>query len=180
MKRIVFFLLAAVVLGSFTLSDKGAVNIEIKKGGMQINTVWITPEWKLPAFASALGKESRSKDGVNETYTYDIKGIVLFEPIENTMLTGKVSEMQVYYTAADTFDTSPKGFFKGSIKVDKLNVDATLTPDLMRKKLSDWKESAAYMDHTYRMSSKGIYIYFQFSQDEKSLVKLSIGKDKAK
>lgn len=165
---------------SFNMVTPADVTIQVKKGGFKINTDdIISTAWSLEKMQAALGKADRDRDGYNITHTYDDLCMVLFEPKSNETGTGVVSEVQVYFRVKEPNNVTPTGnTFKGNLMVDKLKVTRELDSKTMLKKLKKWKKTDSYMEHNYRMASNGLYIYFQFADDEKTLLKVSIGPDK--
>lgn len=169
----------AITLGvsSFTAANEG-VAVKIKKGKMAINGKIVTADWSLSGYKSVLGEPERSRDGYNKTHTYDAKSIVLFEKMADKVATGTVSEVQFYYYVPEANNVTPKGQFSGTIKIDNLVVSRNLTSKQMLAKLKKWNKTDSYIEHSYRMASKGLYIYFQFNDAEDGLVKISVGPDK--
>lgn len=180
MKRTIIAFVAAVALfvsSGFSPNESGN-SIIVKKGKFTINNVNVTPAWNLAPILAVLGEDARKRDGYNTTYTYDNKGMVAFEPMKDKKQTGLISEFQTYFSIPEPNNVTPSKGFVGTIKIDKLVVTAALTPAVMMKKLKGWNKTDSYLSHSYRMASKGLYIYFQFNDDETSLVKISIGPDK--
>jgi hypothetical protein len=181
-KALTFFstFIAILLCASFAApaSPEGIV-IKIKKGNVTVQGAKITPGWSLSTFKSALDEPERTRDGYNKTHTYDKFSIVLFEPVRDKKPTGQVTEFQLHFSVPDPNEVTPKGDgFKGTFKVDKLTVTENLTPDEMMKKLKGWKKTDSYIEHSYRMAYKSVYIYFQFNDSETMLIKTSIGINK--
>jgi hypothetical protein len=183
-KKLSLFVTIAILFGgltSFSSSSSGSTSIAVKKGKITINGVAILPSWGLDLCKKALGEPDRSRDGYNKTHTYDTKCVVLFEKVSNKVATGTVSEIQAHYSVPSANDVTPKGDgYSGKLTVDKLKVTSSLTATEMKAKLKNWKVTDSYLEHSYRMASSGIYIYFQFNEAETQLVKVSIGPDKKK
>lgn len=182
MKRILIACFAActlLVAGGF--APKGTVQeVIVKKGKVKVNGVQVVPDWTMGPALKAIGETPRKRDGYNITHTFDNLGMVLFEPHKDKVASGSFSEFQIHFFVPEANNVTPTSGFVGKIKVDKLIVTSALTAAQMRKKLKGWKETESYLDHSYRMSSNGIYIYFQFNQDDTKLHKISIGPDKRK
>lgn len=174
MKRI---LLLLVVTSFGLLNATAQTTVIIKKGKFKVADASVTPNWKLSDVQAKIGPAERPRDGYNKTHTYDVRGIVLFEKMEDKTPSGKISEVQCYFSVPEPNNVTPKGTFTGTLKVDKLEVTGSLTATEMLKKLKKWKKTDSYLEHSYRMASKGLYIYFQFNDDETRLVKLSCGPD---
>lgn len=181
LKKFSLFLVLAIGLtgfSSFSSTDTDTI-VTVKKGHLLINGVDITSDWSLAKCKKALGEPDRTRDGYNKTHTYDKKSIVLFEPMEDKKPSGRVSEVQVYFHVAEANNVTPNGDgFSGTAKVDKLKVTIGLGATEMLSTLKKWKKTDSYIENSYRMASKGLYIYFQFNQSETSMVKISIGPDK--
>ncbi|MCX6181283.1 MAG: hypothetical protein NT150_05110 [Bacteroidetes bacterium] len=124
-----------------------------------------------------MGKSDRTKDGYNITHTYDQKGLVLFEGKNKP---GHINEFQIYFSHPNPNEVSPKGIFVGNLKIDGLTIYSSLDSETMLKKLKKWKKTDSYIEHSYRMQFKMTYIYFQFADDEKTLIKVSIGQASTK
>lgn len=178
MKNKIFIPLLALIAVLFTaLTDGTGISVKIKKGNFSINGQKVSDDWALNKFTGALGLPDSTRLGYNKTHTYHSNGIVLFETSPNKIPSGNVAEIQFYFSDIAKNEVSPKNIFVGSVKIDKLNVDASLTYVTLKEKLSKWKTTTSYLSHSYRYSNKGIYIYFQFNETEDRLQKISIGKD---
>ncbi|HEY1039658.1 MAG TPA: hypothetical protein VGF30_09655 [Bacteroidia bacterium] len=159
------------------VGDSGAIKGKIKSGVLQLGKAQFKGEWQLDELINAIGTDYRKRDGYNTTYTYDEKGIVLFNPKDTKI----VSEVQFYFTKpAETNNVMSTGLFTGEMKVDKLKVRADLTSAEMKKKLKKWADSDSYMEHNYRKELNGVYIYFLFNDAETTLIKMSVGVAKKK
>lgn len=182
MKRILaLFTLIAFVAGAssfMTPAGDSSTVVKIKKGKFFINGSHINSGWGLGICKTALGEPDRVRDGYNKTHTYDSKSVVLFEPMKDKTPSGTVSEIQFYFYVPEPNNVTPNGQFGGSIKVDKLVVTKNLSAKTMLSKLKSWSKTDSYIEHSYRMASKGLYIYFQFNDNEDQLVKISVGPDK--
>jgi hypothetical protein len=183
MKKIILAALVGIIsfIGLSFVPAASDPTVVIKKGVMKINGVNVTADWSLSNFKKALGEPDRTRDGYNKTHTYDKKSIVLFEKMSDKKPSGTVSEAQFYFHVAESNNVTPDGpAFSGTIKVDKLVVSRNLSATTMLAKLKKWEKTDSYIEHSYRMASKGIYIYFQFNDSEDKLVKISVGPDKKK
>ena len=153
--------------------------VAVNNGNFAINGVSMITPWSLTTCEKALGKADRSRDGYNITHTYDELSVVLFEPKSGEKGGGIVSEIQFYFSfPPDPPSLAPKGLYKGNMKIGKLNVQADMTSAQMRNGLKGWLETDSYSEHNYRMSQKGLYVYFLFNDAETKLIKVSIGPDK--
>jgi hypothetical protein len=88
-----------------------------------------------------------------------------------------LSEIQFYLAQGDTNRVTPTGFFVGKMHVENLKVTSAITPAELKNKLKDYIETNSYMEHSFRLSYKGLYIYFLFNKEETQLLKISVGKD---
>ena len=165
---------------SFNMPAPADVTVQIQKGEFKINTDdVISTAWSLEKMQAVLGQADRDRDGYNITHTYDDLCMVLFEPKKGDAGTGIVSEVQIYFRVAEPNNVTPTGnTFKGKLVIDKLTVTRELNSKTMLKKLKKWTKTNSYMEHNYRMANKGLYIYFLFADDEKTLLKVSVGPDK--
>ena len=170
-------LILLVVTSAFSIKrTQSKKTFTVKNGKVAINKKTITPNWLLSDCKSALGEPSKTKQGYNNTHTYDDLGIVLFESAKDKVGSGIVSEIQYYFSSPpEPNSVTPNGFFTGVVKVDKLTVTSALSATVMLNKLSKWQKTDSYMEHNYRMANSGLYIYFQFNSDETKLIKMSVG-----
>ena len=180
MKRlltIIFFLFFITTI--YAQSVAGKIVVTIKAGNFNIDKSIVTNGWKLDAVKAVLGNAERRREGFNTTHTYDHYGIVLFEKNSDKVPSGILSEVQFFLAAGDTNVVIPKGFFVGKIQVEDLKVSSTLTYKELMGKLKNYIEidDDSYMLHNYRLSYKGLYIYFKFNEAENTLLKMSVGKD---
>jgi hypothetical protein len=189
MKKFILFVPFAFLfflLSSFNSVTPAGMDVSVKKGKLTINKMYMvqdaaTKNWTLANCEKALGAADRSRDGYNVTHTYDELSVVLFEPKSGEKGSGNVSEIQFYFSfPADPPSLAPKGLYKGTMKIGKLNVRADMTSAQMKKGLKGWLETDSYSEHNYRMSQKGLYVYFLFNDTETKLIKVSIGPDKTK
>lgn len=182
LKKLSLLLALTIVFGgltSFSGSSSSDTSIVIKKGKFKINGVAILPSWGLDLCKKALGAPDRTRDGYNKTHTYDTKSIVLFEKVKDKTPSGTVSEIQAYFSVPEQNDVTPKGSgYSGSITIDGTKITSSLSATDMKAKLKKWKVTDSYLEHSYRMASKGLYIYFQYNEAETKLTKISIGPDK--
>jgi hypothetical protein len=165
---------------AFVSGSSGLTALSIKNGIFKANTAVVNDDWQMSDVVAALGTAERIRDGYNRTHTYDNCGVVLFEEFLEEKGTGRLKEFQVYFSQPEKNDVTPNGYYTGSAKVDKLSVSKNLTPKVMKKKLKGWSETDSYIEHSFRMANKGVYIYFQFNESETGLIKMSVGPDKKK
>ena len=172
------FLLASML--SFSQPAPEKISVVIKGGKFSIAKTNVTESWRQDAVSMELGINDRRRAGMNVTHTYDDFGIVLFEKTQNKVASGELSEVQFYIAQGDTNAVSPKGFFVGKLKIEKLKISSDLSWQDVKEKLKDYKQTDSYIEHNYRLSNKGLYIYFQFNKEETTLLKISVGKDERK
>ncbi|MBP6022961.1 DUF7738 domain-containing protein [Ferruginibacter sp.] len=162
---------------SFAQPSAKKISVVIKDGKFSIAKTNVTESWRQDAVSIELGINDRRRAGMNITHTYDDFGIVLFEKTQNKVGSGELSEVQFYIAQGDTNAVSPKGFFVGKMKIEKLKISSDLSWQNVKEKLKDYKQTDSYIEHNYRLSNKGLYIYFQFNKEETTLLKISVGKD---
>lgn len=176
MKKVYIVIILSLLISSVSFSQEiDYPKIVIKKEQIKFNKEEVSKGWTAAQFTFALGSADRQQTGFNNTETYDNFGIVLFESVENSKPTGYVSEVQIHFIPEVNKIAPLKGYGE-KVKVDKLLVDKNLSKDVMLKKLKNWKKTESYIEHSYRMQCGRTYIYFQFTDDELSLKKMSIGK----
>lgn len=156
------------------------IEVTIKEGQFLINKTEVSAGWRLDAVNMDLGINDRQRPGLNITHTYDDYGIVLFEKNYNKVASGILAELQFYIAAGDTNAVSPKGFFAGKMKIEKLNISSKLSWKKVKEKLKAYQLSDTYIEHSYRLAYNGLYIYFEFNKEDSQLLKVSIGKDQKK
>ena len=179
MKQIIvaiFFVFSLSSLFAQSAADK--ISVVIKAGQFNINKAMVTNGWKKDAVSVALVADARRRAGYNTTHTYDNFGIVLFEKNDESKLpSGVISEVQFYTASIDTNSVTPKGYFTGKMQIEGLKISGNLSWQEVKDKLKDYKQTESYMEHNYRLSFRGLYIYFLFDAAETTLKKISIGKD---
>jgi hypothetical protein len=154
------------------------ITVVIKDGTFLINKTEVSAAWRQDAVSVDLGINDRRRAGMNITHTYDDFGIVLFEKTgDNKVASGILSEIQFYIAAGDTNAVSPKGFYIGKMKIEKLKISSNLSWQEVKEKLKAYSLSESYIAHNYRLAKNGLYIYFQFNKEETQLLKISVGKD---
>ena len=150
------------------------LNARVKNGVFKIDKLVVSDNWYLPPLKNKLGAPEKIIKGVNNTYTYTELGLVLFEGIDSIL-----NEIQIFYNLQNPTKVSPYAVYRGDLKIDKLTVDENLSKDLMMSSLIKWNPGPSFSPHLYRAEKDGIYLYFEFTADEKNLVKVSIGRVKA-
>ncbi len=171
-------------LNSIAQTATPKIIASVKNGQITIGKAVVTKNWSAAALLQVLDKKNdRRRAGFNTTHTFDRLGIVVFEKNDMQKLpTDTVSEIQFYFNfkAGDSNAVAAKEVFTGVLKIETLKITGNETPDLMKEKLKDYKVTDSYMEHNFRLSNKGLYIYFQFNDEEDKLMKISIGKDSRK
>ncbi len=165
------FSIVFVLACSFLNEDIRPLNLRIKNGEFKVDKLMVSADWKITPLKSKLGIPQKTIKGVNTTYTYTDLGLVLFEGVDST-----INEIQIYYNIQNSTKVSPYSVFRGDLKIDKLMVENNLTKELMFETLLNWNPGPSYTAHLYRAQKEGIYLYFEFEADEKSLVKVIIGR----
>lgn len=179
MKRFIVYLsFVLVALHGTTLSAQ-SVKATIKGGKFLFNGIEINSDWKSAPLISNLGSNYRLVDKYNKVYTYDNLNVVVFESKKDEVGTGTISEIQFHFVVTEENNVVPKGTgFSGFLQIEKLVCSSNVTYKTLMKKLKKYSSSDSYMDHSYRLAYKGIYIYFQFNDTDTKLHKVSVGKDK--
>lgn len=179
-KALIHFLLLFAISG-FVLSqpNPSKVSVSVKSGSLNLGKKNnLATDWQLSKATKYLGSSARKQEGFNITHTYDDMGVVLFENAPNNIGSGKVSEVQVHFSMPEQNEVMPKTGFTGKLTIEKLTLKKTTGYDVIKNKLKDYAESTSYIEHSHRLAKDGLYIYFQFNNEENELVKVSIGPDK--
>jgi hypothetical protein len=150
----------------------GNVDFAIKGRVLYINGNKITSPWDLQEVIRAVGRYDRVANLANNIYTYDSKGVLLYEAPGS----GKVSEINVSFIV-DRFDFSARSGFSGAFSIDNFRYSEKSTIDEVRRDLAAYKIEKAYGD-SYRISMGGIYIYFNYDAATNKLTYVSFGTEK--
>lgn len=176
MKKIFIFTALILAAASIYAQSGDFPTVLIKKKKFLINDVSVGQGWPVNDVIGTLGNNARVRTGYNITHTYDDLGIVVFEKAIDKQGSGVINEIQFHFIPVSN-EVAPKWGFRSEIKVDKLVVRKDLDKATVLRKLSKWKQSDSYMEHSIRLDNGEYYIYFQFSDDESQLQKISIGKN---
>ncbi len=150
----------------------GNIDFAIKGRVLYVNGKKIMSPWDLQDVIRAIGRYDRVANLANSIYTYDSKGVLLYEAPG----TGKVSEINVSFII-DKYDFSARAGFTGAFSVDNFVYNEKTTIDEVKQNLSSYKIEKAYGD-SYRISLGGIYIYFNYNPSTKTLTYISFGTEK--
>lgn len=175
MKRVSILILLGLI-SSLSYAQFKTPDVQIKKKDLKINGVNLTPAWLIAPAVDVLGPADRVRGGYNKTHTYDLFGIVLFENMSNGSPGGKLSEFQVHFII-DKNEVNPTGTFPGEVRIDRARLGRNSSKEEVLKKLAKWRMTESYIEHSIRLDNGALYAYFQFTDDEKSLKKISIGKN---
>ena len=173
----ILFVLFLCMSNTFAQVSPVALNGSVRDGEFTLNRAEIEKKWKVKPVVSILGKAERPKDGSNKTHTYDRHGIVLFEKQTGGIPSDSLLEVQFYLSEVTPNTVTPTGIYKGNFSIEKVSITKDFTSTDLKEKLKDYKHTDSYMEHVYRISKMGLYIFFQYSDDEQTLQKISIGKD---
>ncbi|MBI3511510.1 MAG: hypothetical protein HY064_12685 [Bacteroidetes bacterium] len=174
-KFILFSIPLFFLFTSFNIIDPASLMIAVKKSQMYLNDAKLSPVWMLSDAQKELGTPDRTVNAFNNSYTYDDLGVVVFERNFGGTPSGKIKEIQVYFTPVDSNDVTPKNIFKGQFFIEKLEVTPFLKAEYLKTKMKDWTFSTSNIAHSYRYAKNGIYLYFMYTDDEQTLTKVSFG-----
>ncbi len=125
-----------------------------------------------------LGKADRVDKGDNHVHTYDSMAMMLYSTAADP---GALTEIQAHFRVLEPDELTPKGKgFSGTITIDDVAITPSLKPAELEDKLTKWRNTGCHIDHCYRFACKGVYVFFQFNEDENELTDISIGPDKRK
>lgn len=149
-------------------------NIEfaLKNRTLFINGKQIASPWDLQTVIRAIGNYDRTSSLANTIYTYDSKGILIYESPNSS----KVNEINIGWVK-ETYDFSAKATFSGVFMIDGVRYSDSSTIDEVKKNLAKYKIEKAYGD-SYRISLSGIYIYFNYNPATMKLTYVAFGPEK--
>lgn len=181
MKRTLLLLLAAgtvLTAASFKATSPEKVNINVKDTKLMLGKTQVNLDWSLAPVTEYLGQQDRIANGTsNRAYVYDQAGISVIEAVVNNKPTGKITEIQVNLILPKSADANPKTIFKGTLKIEDLEMVKELSPDKVRAALSaSWTETSAASSLTNcHFTKNGLFADFEFSGGGHSLRKVTIG-----
>jgi len=159
--------------------DAGKVNVTIKGGEINLGKKNnVADDWNVQDGRSYLGDDARVRDGFNKTHTYDNMGVVLFESVTDNKASGKISELQIYFSIPEPTNVTPTSGFTGKLMIEKLSITSSTSLETLKSELKGYAETESYMEHSRRLAKDGLYIYFQYDKTDTQLVKVSVGQDK--
>jgi len=172
--------LFAILFLSIVPAVSAINNVTLKKGVLKLDGKPIR-NWELKEFKALLGQPTRNNDGYNRTHTYDRMGVVLFEPYENEIPSGRVSEVQFYFSRPEEeSNVMPQQAYTGAMMIDKLKVTPFLEFGSVRNILKDWETRSTYSDELLGfIYKKKVYIYITYNESKTAVKKLSIGLKKS-
>lgn len=165
MKRIILLLLpAALLVTAFTVSPE-KLNITIKDAKLMMEKKQVNADWTVPVVRDLLGTPNRTTDASdNRAYTYDNFGMTVNESVVDSKATGKIKSIVVNFLQPKPSDVNAKGTFKGTIKIDDLELNKDVAPDKIRSALSAWTESGTTGSKTaIHMEKDGIILDFELT-----------------
>jgi len=157
----------------------GDVNVIIKGGEVSLGKKNnVADDWNVQDGVKYLGDDARVREGFNKTHTYDNMGVVLFESLVEKVPSGKISELQVYFSIPEPNNVTPKIGFTGTLKIETLTITSSTSLETLLSKLEGYAETESYAEHSHRLAKDGLYIYFLYDKTDTQLVKVSVGQDK--
>jgi hypothetical protein len=153
------------------------MTINLKSGKLKLGKKDVSKDWKLNSFTAVLDTNARKKLGSNKIHTYDLLGLILFEPAPQKLPSGIISEFQIILDQVEASNILPKEYYEGKIAIEKADIDRNTNIADIRKKLSGYLEKGTDEEGKFRFSKDGVYIYFIYNSLKK-LSKITIGKEK--
>ncbi|MFC2114180.1 hypothetical protein ACFLRI_02410 [Bacteroidota bacterium] len=152
---------------------KNKVSVEISMGKITINKLAIQYPWAHTFFKIALGNENRIEPGVNDIYTYDKLGIILYKKSGSEY----ISDFNIYMGVDPDEDSEfiPTGLFKGKLLIEDISITASTSLNDIKKLLLDYKFHKSSLG-AYRGEYKGLYIYVQFDVNEQNIYWMAVGR----
>lgn len=168
---LLFFLLIGTLLSAQT--------IKINKNGFFIDKVKVTTDWMLSDFRKGLGEADSILLGAtysNKVHYYEKRGYIFWEPMVNKEPGGKVLEIQIFYTHLDPSATShiTKRLFQGSITIDNLKLDNSLTASDVKDAMRSWTPLECYFQNGYKYTNGIVGISFVFNKEENEMLWVDI------
>lgn len=148
------------------------VDFAVKGRVLYVNGNRLSSPWELQEVIRAMGRYDRVSKLANTIYTYDSKGVLVYEAPDS----GRVSEINVSFII-DKYDFSAQAGFTGAFSVDNFRYSGKSTIDEVKKNLASYKIEKAYGD-SYRVSTDGIYLYFNYDPATGRLTSVSFGTEK--
>ncbi|MBC8343579.1 MAG: hypothetical protein H8E61_06325, partial [Bacteroidetes bacterium] len=92
------------------------VKVVISNGELKINKNEFIHPWSFKLFMEALGEHNRVDPGVNDIYTYDKLGIILYKNPKSD----EVTDFNIYLGSDpdEDYDFIPTGLFKDNLNID--------------------------------------------------------------
>ena len=149
----------------------------VKNGVFTVNGKVISGEWSTQTTATVFGGNGRVSPGSNITHTYDNSGIVVFEKSVNDEAQGTIVTVEYIFASKIKNDVQPKSVHHGSFKLENLVINSNLTLAKLKNSLKMYEVHDAYVPHNYKLTYKGINLYFEFNAAETKLLDLSVGPD---
>jgi hypothetical protein len=173
---LVVLIATVVVFSSFSEAEMKKKpkkqKIEIREGTIKINKKKFTNPWTLKMFTNAFGKEDRIDPGINDIYTYDDLGVILYK----NPSTEEVSDFNIYVGDDPEEDYSfiPKMFYQGNLYIEGKKITNNTSLEELLKYLPDYHFEKSIIG-AYRGEYQNLYIYVQFDVEEKNIYWFSIG-----
>jgi hypothetical protein len=180
MKRILSLLMLLCVAGIAFSQVPLKVTSTIKAGIFSINKIQVNKDWKIALVKTGFHSSGRERKAVNLTHSYDDLGMVFFEKIEDSVPTGIINEVQFYFQTPADSKVASTSVYMGVLMIENQKISSDLSWEKLKSKLNTYAQTDSYMPHHFRLAYKGLYIYFQYDEDELQLQKVSVGPDKQK
>jgi len=169
------FLSASV---SLLAQNEASLKIEVQNGTLKFDGKAVTPHWKTRVVTGSLTGTPRVELKSNKLYTFDRYGLVVFEKPLNGEGSGDINELQVFFsTPGDTDGIKPARPYPGIFTIEGCTVTGSTDLATLRSKLAGYTEGEGYKANMYKFSKNNFYLYLFFDEEDKKLIRLSMGKD---
>jgi|GEM_PF-2004705 len=163
--------------GSSSSDSQGIVadsNIDfaIKGNILYLNGNKIASPWTLREVMSIMGRYDRVSNLLNNIYTYDSRGVLIYEAPGSAMVT----EINVSFIV-DKYDFSARAGFTGAFSINNFRYTGNTSIDEVKKNFAAYKIEEGF-GNSYRVSLGRIYVYFNYDPAAGNLTCVSFGQER--
>lgn len=148
------------------------IKVMIKNGELKINKNDFENPWSLNYFKKAIGEVDRIDPGINDIYTYDKLGIILYKNPKSD----EVTDFNIYLgkDPDENFDFIPKSLFNDLLTIESLKITNNTSLEELKNALPQYAFVKSVIG-AWRGEFNNLYIYVQFDESEKNIYWLSFG-----
>lgn len=157
--------------GSSDEATRAKGEIMIHEGDLYLKGIKVTSPWELDKFTDAFGKPDRVNNSTNIVHTWDNLGFKVFQSTKSKL----VLEIQIVFDSSTTSETDPENSYIGKFLVEGNELNEHTSLQTLKKYLPDYDFSKD--DYSNRGENKGIYIYWNESENGTDASYYSFGQD---